>query len=159
MFTLGTGSDCFCMTNAGHMMPGKVAGIDTRGLVAVAAPGGRVYTFSPSNVLDVETGRIMLMHSRAEKMAAEGYAIAVRLDRTFRVYQSRKHGATGGWIVRQIGETLTCNCPAHDKACTCKHVMAVCSLLIKRAARLQEAGKTRVATRYTNLAASITLAA
>jgi hypothetical protein len=159
MFTLATGSDCYLLTQAGRMMPGTVAGIDTRGLVAVSSPGGRVYTCNPSNVLDVETGRIMLMHSRAEKMAAEGYEIKVRLDRTFRVFQAKRHGASGGWIVRNVGETLTCNCPAHDKAQTCKHVMAVCSLLIQRANRLRSAGKNNIASRYTNLARTICLAA
>lgn len=159
MFTLPVGSACYLLTQKARLMPGTVTGIDPTGLVAVAAPGGRIYTCNPNNVFDQQTGSMMLMHSRAEKMAAEGYQIAVRLDRTFRVYQAKKHTANGGWIVRYQGEGLVCNCPAHEKACTCKHVMAVCSLLISRAARLQERGNVRVATRYTNVARTIMQAA
>ena len=128
MFTLKTGSDCYLLTSTGRMMPGTVSGIDGRGLVAVAAPGGRVYTCNPNNVFDREAGAIMLMHSRAEKMAAEGYEIKVRFDRTFRVFQAKRHGANGGWIVTMTDDSLTCNCPPHAKSHTCKHVMAVCSL-------------------------------
>ena len=154
-----TGAACYLLCTTGHLMPGTVAGYDSKGLCAVKSPGGKIYSCSPVNVLDPETGRIMLMHSRAETMAQEGYEIKVRLDRTFRVFQPRKHGTAGGYIVRFSADSLTCSCPAHDKACTCKHVMAVCSLLFKRSDRLREAGKAGVATRYVNLARAITLAA
>jgi hypothetical protein len=159
MFSLPTGSPCYLLTGRGTIMPGKVAGVDGRGLVAVSSPEGKVYRCNPNNVMDVETGRIMLMHSRAEKMALEGYQIAVRFDRTFRVFQPKKHGLTGGWIVRSAGDSLTCNCPSHAKSLTCKHLMAVCSLLTQKAVRLRAAGKIRVATRYENVAHAIMLAA
>jgi hypothetical protein len=154
-----TGAACYLLCGTGHLMPGTVVEYDGKGLCAVKSPGGKIYSCSPVNVLDPETGRIMLMHSRAETMAQEGYEIKVRLDRTFRIFQLRKHGPAGGYIVRFTDESLTCTCPAHDKSCTCKHVMAVCSLLLKRSDRLREAGKTSVATRYINLARAITLAA
>jgi len=159
MFNLVPGSDCFLLTGRGTLMPGIVKAVDSRGLVAVASPKGQIYTCNPENVKDRQTGQIMLMHSRAEKMAQEGYEIKVRLDRTFRVFQYARHGANGGWIVTMTNDSLACNCPSYAKSCNCKHQMAVCSLLIKRAARLRAAGKTGVATRYTNLAQSICLAA
>ena len=159
MCSLPVGTACFLMTRKERMMPGTVAGILRGGLVSVASPGGAVYTCNPENVYDVETGRIILMHARAEKMALDGYQIAVRFDRTFRVFQPKKHGLTGGWIVKSTGDTLTCNCPSHAKSLTCKHLMAVCSLLSVRAVRLRAAGKIRVATRYENVARAIMLAA
>lgn len=150
MFTLPIGSPCYLLTHREVLMPGTVNAIESNGLVAVVSPQGKIYSCNPNNVFDKQTGAIMLMHKRAERMAQDGYLIAVRLDWSFRVYQPKKHGQTGGWVVTRQGDSLTCNCPAHDKEQTCKHVMAVCSLLLKRVQRLRNAGKNRVATRYEN---------
>lgn len=154
------GAACFLLTQAAHIMPATFAGYDQRGLAMVKAPGGRIYSCNPVNVLDLQQGGAMLAHGRAEKMPQEGYQIAVRIDQlSFRVYQPKKHGQAGGWVVSRTGESLACNCPAHADAQTCKHVLVVCSLLRLRADRLREVGKIRVATRYSNLAGVIHQAA
>ena len=155
-----SGDKVYMLTGKGVLMPGVFVGpsLGRAGLTLmdVQSPAGKVYSAAPHNVFDVETGAIMLMHRRAEQMAAEGYEIAVRLNGTFRVYQSLKHGVHGGWIVSRVGKHgLVCNCPAHAKACTCKHVMAVCSLLHKAAQRKRALGRNNIASRYANLAMAV----
>lgn len=141
-------------------MPGKFLGEATGSngtvLFDIEAPGGRVYTCNPTNVYEEETGKVILMHKRAEELAAQGYEIAVRNDGTFRVYNRKKHGERGGYIVR-VGEhnNCSCDCPAFEKTGLCKHGMAVCSLLHNKAARAYLRGWKPGAVRYENLAARL----
>jgi hypothetical protein len=136
-------------------MPAHYAGpvVDRTDLAIVEGPEGKVLTCQVANLVDEETGRGMLSQKRAERMAVEGYRIAVRLDSTFRVYNPDKHGANGGWVVsRGQDGRLGCNCPAARRVRPCKHVLAVCMLLIRQARLMDAQGKVRVASRYGNLA-------
>lgn len=157
------GTNVYLMTQRGTLMPGTFVGytlLGTATFAQIEAPGGKIYTCAEENVLDEDAGRVLLYHRRAEQMAAEGYRIAVRNDGTFRVYQPKKHGLTGGYIV---GEPATgyqhCTCPACAKDGICKHIMSVCSLLWNKAANANLRGWRAGATRYENLAVERALAA
>ena len=155
------GQSCFLMTGRGTLMPCTFVRWEVSNgyeFPVVASPQGKEYTGKQENLYEEETGKIMLMHRRAEAMAKEGYQIKVRLNGSFRVYQPKKHGVGGGWIVSRVGKDgLVCNCPAHAKSggFSCKHVLAVCSLLVRAAAAKRAQGKNGVATRYENLATAI----
>jgi hypothetical protein len=148
-------SNCYMLTSRGTLMPGEMINNYYDGsthLADVQAPNGKVYTCRYDNVYDAQTGAIMLMHSRAETMAAEGYLITVRNDGRFRVYQRTKHGGAGGYIVLLADDTAHCTCPAFEKVGVCKHQMAVCSLLIRKAGNAGDLDWKAGETRYSRLA-------
>jgi len=152
MSNLNFGANCYLLTSRDVLMPAKFLGANQDGLVEVESPNGRIYTCNPANVYGEQEGRIMLFHRRAEQLAAQGYKIALRSNGTFRVYNPRKHGVTGGYIVTASREATSCTCPAFAKEGLCKHQMGVTVLLWDKAHEAEATGKILQAETYANLA-------
>ncbi len=152
------GQVVFALTKRDVLMPATFVSYTLTGLMEIASKSGKVYVFNPNNVYDEQTGTYMLYYRRAQDMAAKGYRIAVRNDATFRVYEPFRHGTKGGYIVTVDENLQTCTCLAHQKNAICKHVMAVCSLLWRRAAEAREQGWKPGASRYSHLATELSKA-
>jgi hypothetical protein len=158
------GSKCWMFTQRGALMPctflGEVFTPIGLAFYEVESTSHKVYTASPANVFDDDTGRAMLIQRRAEGLVKEGYQLSLRADiqgeLTFRVYCPKKHGVSGGYILREIVPGhLNCTCPAYAKEGQCKHQFGCCGLLYTRAHDAEQSGKSRQAETYREIAGRI----
>ncbi|HEV2446837.1 MAG TPA: hypothetical protein VGS58_12990 [Candidatus Sulfopaludibacter sp.] len=150
----------YLITRLGRLMPGTLEeqySAGEREMCVVRASSGKCYTADAENVLTARQGQEAILRERAREMVRAGYQVALRSDRTLRVYQPHRHGAAGGWILTAyMPGRYCCNCPAYAGAVIgCKHVAALAPLLHAEAAAATLAGKPRHAATYSNLAAEI----
>lgn len=146
--------NCYMITSRGYM-PGTISNSYTDNgveLTDVLSPNGKIYTTRSSNVLDIETGALLMIRERASNLIKAGYQIFDRCRDSFRVYNSKKHTRGGGYIVNITRDYATCTCPCFVKNRSCKHIIGCVDLLLERARQAGEKDYDRVAARFTNLA-------
>lgn len=173
------GSNVWLLTGRDVLMPAVFIGPSYRNgneFYEVQSPQGRVYSANPANVYGYHEGRAMLKQRRAEELVAQSYEVRLMSRGAYRVLCPKKHGATGGYIVRVTWDGhCSCECPDFAKSvgecrrtqsgnerricspagegeAACKHVLGLPGLLRAKASEAAIAGKAGHAQTYLELA-------
>lgn len=120
--------DCYAIRSNGQPMPARFIGLDCAGMIELAAPSGKLYTFHPDYVLPVEEVEAQLQQDRIAYVA--GHYTFEEISHSHGRREVRcvnpAHPVRSSYVLTITRSRRSCTCPAYVKSAGqgCKHISA-----------------------------------